>query len=244
MKCTKCGYVSFDYLSECKKCGINLAGIRETLGFQGAKSNVPFFLGSLLKDYVKPSAGDEKHLTEPASKPSFDFDDIDLAESFGNVEPAAKIAAERAGAPAAEPLETEDFNLLDISDEELGISTMDDENEPASAKGLRPAASVEAGFDEVSSAGAMSADTNRLIPQFDVSSLPGLATQTSMGTSCEPGLAIGKVEALPEGAIDENLIIDLSDKDLENFLSELDDPSAQENAAESPESASKPGKGE
>jgi hypothetical protein len=49
MKCDKCGFVSFDYLSECRRCGADLSATREHLGFSALKSEVPFLLGALLK---------------------------------------------------------------------------------------------------------------------------------------------------------------------------------------------------
>ncbi len=49
MKCDKCGFVSFDYLAECRRCGADLSAIRERLGFSALKSEVPFLLGTLLK---------------------------------------------------------------------------------------------------------------------------------------------------------------------------------------------------
>ncbi len=49
MKCHKCGFVSFDYLSECKACGADLTGSRQRLGFPALKSEIPFLLGTLLK---------------------------------------------------------------------------------------------------------------------------------------------------------------------------------------------------
>lgn len=88
MKCNKCGYVSFDYLSECKKCGVSLDATREGLGFGTAKPNMPSFLGPLLKDYVKPP--EEPSKEEPESGFSFDFgedldsEDIQAEASPGN----------------------------------------------------------------------------------------------------------------------------------------------------------------
>jgi len=55
MKCTKCGYVSFDYLSECKKCRTSLTAARDGFGFAGEKPTVPFLLGSLLSVYESPA---------------------------------------------------------------------------------------------------------------------------------------------------------------------------------------------
>jgi len=223
MKCTKCGFVSFDYLSECKKCGINLSAPRDALGFSGKKSDVPFFLGSLLKEHVKPPAADNKDLTEDSSTPSFDFgDESEFSGSFGNAEEAVMTvaaeqtaAAEQVAVSASEATETEDFSLLDISDEELDILMAEDVNEPASSSGSQPAPSQSEGVTK---------DT--LIPQVDVSSLPGLAGQDS-----ESGVPVGSAGATRKDTEDENLVIDLSDMDLENFLSELDDPSEQGDSA-------------
>jgi hypothetical protein len=32
MKCPKCGFTSFDYLDECKKCGVDISDVRSQLG--------------------------------------------------------------------------------------------------------------------------------------------------------------------------------------------------------------------
>jgi len=66
MKCNKCGFVGFDHLSQCKKCGADLTAIRDLLGFSAQKSEVPSLLGTLLSDRGKagglktgaPSEGD------------------------------------------------------------------------------------------------------------------------------------------------------------------------------------------
>lgn len=48
MRCSKCGYYSFDYLSQCKKCGIDLSKIRQDLGFMDVEPKLPFSLDALL----------------------------------------------------------------------------------------------------------------------------------------------------------------------------------------------------
>jgi len=55
MRCPKCGYVSFDYLSRCKKCSRDLADARRTLNLIDAKPAVPFLLGSLVGAAVQDS---------------------------------------------------------------------------------------------------------------------------------------------------------------------------------------------
>jgi hypothetical protein len=213
MKCTKCGFVSFDYLSECKQCGVSLGMVRETLGFSGNKSNVPYFLGSLLKEYVKPSADGKQDLTlDRSSQASQDFDfgdELELSGELGNMEQAAETLATAPGAaPVRESAEAEDFNLLDITDEELDILMPEDAPAAGPAAGTAPSGK----------------DT--LIPQVDIGSLPGLASQAP-----GPGSAAGKAGESREDDADESMIIDLSDKDLENFLSELDDSPEQKDEA-------------
>jgi hypothetical protein len=67
MKCQKCGFVSFDYLSQCKKCGADLTAVRELLGFSALKSEVPFLLSALLQSGGKGSGGKETSDVEAGS---------------------------------------------------------------------------------------------------------------------------------------------------------------------------------
>ena len=238
MKCTKCGFVSFDYLSECKKCGVSLAATRDLFGFPGTKSNVPFLLGSLIKDYVKPLAAEDEHLTADSSKQSLDFgfgDELELNGSMGNMDQAAQTGlAEQAVDPASQVLEGEDFTLLDISDDELNVLMSDDENVQVSDPGSGHASAADA----PQAPAVTGAYRDSLIPRVDPSSLPGLAGQGS-----DYGGPVMNTDTTPrDDSLDENLIMDLSDKDLENFLSELDGSSEQENNPGSPAGKPKAGK--
>jgi hypothetical protein len=81
MRCHKCGFISFDHLSECKRCGVSLIAIRDGLGMMPFKPDVPSLLGSLLGESDKKSeemisrapAGDTSsisstaHISEPQS---------------------------------------------------------------------------------------------------------------------------------------------------------------------------------
>ena len=42
MKCNKCGFISFDYLSECRGCGADISAVRDELGFLPVKPDLPF----------------------------------------------------------------------------------------------------------------------------------------------------------------------------------------------------------
>lgn len=59
MKCNKCGFISFDHLAECKKCGNDLTVVRDSLGLCPVRPNVPFLLGPLLKGY-DPTQGEHE----------------------------------------------------------------------------------------------------------------------------------------------------------------------------------------
>src|SRR5208337_4397555 len=118
MRCAKCGYVSFDYLSECKKCRTSLASSREGLGFFAAKPVVPSLLGSLLSDYEPPVKLDSGPVTSDISAA------FDIADGFGGglwqAKPESGVT-QPAPAIAHPDGSQEDFSLLDLSDEELEL---------------------------------------------------------------------------------------------------------------------------
>lgn len=82
MKCNKCGFVSFDYLSQCRKCGTDLTAMRELLGFSALKSEVPSLLGTLLSDRgkaggLKPVTPSELDLSKVGDVP--EIPDLELS---------------------------------------------------------------------------------------------------------------------------------------------------------------------
>ena len=118
MKCIKCGYVSFDYLSECKKCRTSLTAAKNGFGFSGAKPAVPFLLGSLLSVYESPAHMESTVVETEVSTP-FSF-----AEGVGDgfrLEKPETRTVETASAVVNPSESEEDFSLLDLSDEELEL---------------------------------------------------------------------------------------------------------------------------
>lgn len=119
MKCIKCGYVSFDYLSECKKCRTSLTAARNGFGFSGGKPAVPFLLGSLLSVYETPTHMVESTVVETEVSTPFSF-----AEGVGDgfrLEKPETPTVETASAVVNPSESEEDFSLLDLSDEELEL---------------------------------------------------------------------------------------------------------------------------
>ena len=48
MRCPKCGYISFDHLAACSKCGRDLAAQSQELNGTAVEVETPFFLGAAL----------------------------------------------------------------------------------------------------------------------------------------------------------------------------------------------------
>jgi len=121
MKCHKCGFVGFDHLSQCKKCGADLTAIRERLGFSALKSEVPFLLGTLLAGGGRndiPKGGAEEERVDV----DFGFDSMELMPSV----PETAGFEQAAGKPAitsnvdVEPQESgSDDLIIELSEEDL-----------------------------------------------------------------------------------------------------------------------------
>jgi hypothetical protein len=67
MKCSKCGFISFDYLSTCKKCGTNLSQARSELGFSESVPAPPAFLKVMLEDVGSVGADVTRRETKAAA---------------------------------------------------------------------------------------------------------------------------------------------------------------------------------
>ncbi len=118
MKCAKCGFVSFDYLSECKKCRNSLTAVREGFRFFTGKPAVPSLLGSLLSGYESPTQVESTVVETEMSTPLHFGEEIGFG--FRREEPESR-AAETASAVVNPDESGEDFSLLDLSDDELEL---------------------------------------------------------------------------------------------------------------------------
>lgn len=252
MKCNKCGYVSFDYLSECKKCGVSLEATREGLGFGTAKPNVPSFLGALLKDYVKPP--EEPAAEEPESGFSFDFaDEFDPGEiqmedsqdekslspsrqdpAFSaleaglGMEPSSDFGdlANRGGpGTPKENAEAEDFALLDITDEEMDLLMADSDDVKTGKSGQSMNKSPQANpADEIVLTPSMENEELNIGSWEETRSTKDDAERLipKFDVSALPGLSDRPVPSEPETYGDGVEKITVEDDGLEISLSEKD----------------------
>jgi hypothetical protein len=244
MRCHKCGYISFDHLSECKKCGVDLTGTRDKLGMAPVKPSEPFLLGGLLKDYKKdprmePVApvgaahmGMESGDIEFGPDASFDLEFADLedrdssTESFpgqahvrDQLDSARKVLEDIEGArQIARPATTESAMELDL-DSALAASA--DDMETLHGTDSEP---LDALPEDMEIELSME-DLDQFMEDSDPAKPVEARTKTAAGSSgsadesvLEP---IMKDEPLPE--TEEEMTIELSSEDLEGLLQELDE---------------------
>ncbi|NPA24256.1 MAG: hypothetical protein GXO34_00325 [Deltaproteobacteria bacterium] len=186
MKCPKCGYTSFDYLEECKKCGEILDDCRKALNlkmseptlfadfnFSEEEASVPES-GTQLAEEQQTFPGEEAFSLEPGEK-AFSLED-EIA--FANQGEVLDQGAPEAPAAAAE--KTTDKDELDDLSLELGsLGTLDTADSPT-ASGLEQTPEIEfEGF----SAGAVEDEGGQSHER-----LPGLISST-LGDHQEKELA-------------------------------------------------------
>ena len=87
MKCPKCGYTSFDYLDECKKCGKDLAEHKEKYNIRSL-----MFPGTAGAAAPAAAAGVDAAAAPAAEGEEFGFDFMDEEEAGGAPdEPATEV---------------------------------------------------------------------------------------------------------------------------------------------------------
>jgi hypothetical protein len=114
MKCPKCGYTSFDYLDECKKCGADISDIRALLGVIAVSPDERAASRPSLSAHAAPQAA--AFAAEPAAAAAIggnflgdeDSSDETFGDSFeGLVQPTSLGGTEEpppaASKPAAKP---------------------------------------------------------------------------------------------------------------------------------------------
>jgi hypothetical protein len=250
MKCAKCGFVSFDYLSECKKCRTSMTAARNDFGFFAAKPAVPSLLGSLLSGYESPTQMESTVVETEMSTP-FRFGE-EVGFGFRREEPESR-AAEAASAVVNPDVSGEDFSLLDLSDDELellidkeslesgsdGGGTGDRAPELLLADEPAPPA-FEISLPEGEALSAAGAAPDELAQEFDdypqgfkrepeitptlelVPELVGGPTGLVEGAEGPAEFEPGPEQAwpLPDDSIDD-FVIELTDNDLDALLEEL-----------------------
>jgi hypothetical protein len=255
MKCHKCGFVSFDYLSDCKKCGVNLEGSRSLLGLMDFKPTMPFFLGAMVSAQAKGANGRGADFAAPKG------DGIAVAEiGFGG---DLEFEIEEDIPAAGQYSKVGDLDILPQIELPEGFSLSIGEEEKADDLELvigpefEQALSLELDakdFDDLAQSSSVKDDLAGLelaepIIDFSAPAQPAkmemakaepLVPELSLDISLElesTGVTVPGVLSQPvfvQEPAEENLVIDFSQSDFENLLVELDDNPMEKKMGQGP----------
>ncbi|OIP45440.1 MAG: hypothetical protein COZ12_09890 [Deltaproteobacteria bacterium CG_4_10_14_3_um_filter_60_8] len=135
MRCSKCGYITFDNLDSCPKCAV---GFTETAAqFQGAvfRAEAPFFLGSVVSSGAALAGVGQAALDMDLSMSQEELQQLDTslednmpleADDMGDLDMAGladlpdepEAVKGEAAAPAASEAEDEVFDLSDLMEDD------------------------------------------------------------------------------------------------------------------------------
>jgi hypothetical protein len=163
MRCPKCGFISFDHLTSCAKCGKDIADVASEL--QGTSINVetPMFLSGALAAYAdrgEPFAGQgmgfdvEEGIDFSMDEQSIAQEPIETAEAEGDVD--VSFADER---------EEVDIRMAEEEPEEAVDFTIEAETEAEAEVEAEPGKTEES-FEELDFMGAVDEEEGGL--EFDL----------------------------------------------------------------------------
>jgi len=139
MRCPKCGFISFDHLASCSKCGRDISEVASELQGTSIKVAPPMFLSGALAAFAESEESFEEHAMEDDVAGGIDFnmemedeavemdaaaEDVDF--SFEEEEEAFDVAPEEdADFEIVEEEEGADISLAEAEAEEAGIAEED-----------------------------------------------------------------------------------------------------------------------
>ena len=139
MRCPKCGFISFDHLVSCSKCGRDISEVASELQGTSIKVDPPMFLSGALAAFAESEESFEEHAMEDDVAGGIDFNmemedeavemdaaDEDVDFSFEEEEEAVDVAPEEdADFEIVEEEEGADISLAEAEAEEAGIAEED-----------------------------------------------------------------------------------------------------------------------
>ncbi len=129
MRCPKCGFISFDHLTSCAKCGRDVSELAVELQGTSIKSEMPMFLSGALGAF----SGEEEETFEEQALDTEMEEGIDFDMEMEGEE---EVALEEEGADV-------DFSFEDEGEEEADISLVEAEAEEAAPMEAEAAEDVD-----------------------------------------------------------------------------------------------------
>ena len=141
MRCPKCGFISFDHLASCAKCGRDISEVASELQGTSIKVETPMFLSGALAALSESEKSFEDHAMEADGDEGIDFDmEMEADEEEAGEMTAAEEdvdfsfekeaeefeVAEEADIGLAEPEEAADFEIEAKAEEEPELEKAED----------------------------------------------------------------------------------------------------------------------
>ena len=132
MRCPKCGFISFDHLTSCTKCGKDVTEVASELQGTSIKVEAPMFLGSALAAYADRTGSIDELAMEDEESVGVDFSmeeeaveetaagtadtaaEIDFSVEAGQPEAGVSLAEETVAEEAPPETAEESFEELDV----------------------------------------------------------------------------------------------------------------------------------
>ncbi|MGV8075224.1 MAG: hypothetical protein AB2L11_11790 [Syntrophobacteraceae bacterium] len=219
MRCHKCGYLSFDYLSECKMCKVDLTTARESLGILNIAAPAPLFLNSMLKN-TQTLPVEEGEAFENGESFVMDLPEIEFEEeqTFDGAMPDLGNAGQ------AQP-KREDKIVAGAGEDSSGVFFKDLENE----------LTIELTDEDLSNVFQEAEPQSGPDLKVDPSLKKTVEAEQTGSVRHEAGKAAHNKDAVSETQVgqipDDDLAIDLGDEDLEELLMELEEAGPAKTAA-------------
>ena len=112
MRCPKCGFISFDHLASCAKCGRDISEVASELQGTSIKVETPMFLSGALAALSESEESFEDHAMEADGDGGIDFD----MEMEADEEEAGEITAAEEDVDFSFEKEAEEFEVAGEAD--------------------------------------------------------------------------------------------------------------------------------
>jgi len=165
MRCPKCGFISFDHLTSCAKCGKDIAEVASELQGTSIKVETPMFLSTALASFADREESFEEHAMESEVSAGIDFsmdeesaaeEAIDMAGAGGDID----FSFESEEAPGFE-VKTEEAVDFTIESEEAGTA-------PAAAEESIEELDIMGTADDEEEEGGLEFDLEDFMEEMDV----------------------------------------------------------------------------
>jgi len=159
MRCIKCGFISFDHLASCAKCGRDISEVASELQGTSIKVEIPMFLSGALAAFPESKESFDDHAMDAEVSEDIDFH-MEMEEE------AIEMADEEEDVDFSFDEEAEEVEVIE---EAAGI---EEEAEEVFALELESAEAaleeVEESFEELDFAGAVSDEEEEGGLEFDL----------------------------------------------------------------------------